>query len=113
MKYALNLAEDGRILSVTYEEYAPIDAVIVDYIPEGDITDFRYVDGEYISDPSDDHILTEKYQRIFELKQNLAATDYNIIKIVEGAATIDEMADIIDQRSKWRKEINEIEAELG
>lgn len=113
MKYALNLAEDGRILSVTFEEYAPADAVIVKYIPEGDITDFRYVDGEYISDPSDDHILTEKYQRIFELKQNLAATDYNIIKIVEGAATIDEMADIIDQRSKWRKEINEIEAELG
>lgn len=113
MKYALNLAEDGRILSVTFEEYAPVDAVIVDHIPEGDITDFRYVDGEYISDPSDDYILTEKYQRIFELKQLLSATDYNIIKIVEGAATIEEMTDIIEQRSKWRKEINEIEAELG
>ena len=113
MRYALNLADDGRVLSVTLEEYAPLGSVIVDDIPEGDVTDFRYVDGEYIKDPSDESIRAAKYQRIFELKQNLAATDYNILKIVEGAATIDDMADVISQRSKWRKEINELESELG
>lgn len=51
MKYALNLAEDGRILSATYEEFAPADAVIVEALPEGDIYEYRYVDGEYVHDP--------------------------------------------------------------
>lgn len=50
-KYALNLGENGRILSVcvciegqTYEN-------IVDAFPDGDVTDYRYVEGEYIYDP--------------------------------------------------------------
>lgn len=51
MRYALNLAEDGRVLSVTFEKYAPADAVLVDELPEGDITEYRYVDGEFIYDP--------------------------------------------------------------
>lgn len=51
MKYALNLAEDGRILSVTYEKYAPKDAVPVDELPEGSVADYRYVNGEYVYDP--------------------------------------------------------------
>lgn len=49
--YALNLAEDGRVLSVTYPKYAPQDAVAVDALPEGDLHDYRYVDGEFIHDP--------------------------------------------------------------
>lgn len=52
-------------------------------------------------------------RRIAELKQKLFDTDYNVIKIVEGAATLTEMADIIAQRALWRKEINELEEELG
>lgn len=51
MKYALNLAEDGRILSATYEDFAPADAPLVEELPEGNIADYRYVDGEYIYDP--------------------------------------------------------------
>lgn len=51
MKYALNLADDGRILSVTFEKYAPADAVLVDERPEGNVSDYLYVDGEYILDP--------------------------------------------------------------
>lgn len=49
--YALNIADDGRILSVTFPEYAPAYAVLVDSLPEGDVSDYRYVDGEYIYDP--------------------------------------------------------------
>ena len=52
-------------------------------------------------------------RRIVELKQKLFDTDYNIIKIVEGAASLTEMADIIKQRALWRKEINELESEMG
>ena len=51
-------------------------------------------------------------RRIAELKQRLFDTDYNILKIVEGAATIEEKADIITQRAQWRKEISELEREL-
>ena len=51
MRYALNLGEDGRVLSVTYEEYATEEMPLVDSIPEGNIADYRYVDGEFINDP--------------------------------------------------------------
>ena len=51
MDYALNLADDKRILSATYPQYAPADAVIVDTLPDGNIADYRYIDGEYVYDP--------------------------------------------------------------
>lgn len=51
MKYALNIAEDGRILSVTYEEYAAEGMPIVDELPEGDATNYLYVDCQYVYDP--------------------------------------------------------------
>ena len=60
MKYALNLAEDGRILSATYEEFAPADAVLVDELPEGNIADYRHVDGVYIHDPIPVELIEEK-----------------------------------------------------
>lgn len=51
MSFALNLADDGRILSATYPEYAPEDAVIVEALPEGDISNYIYKEGEYVYDP--------------------------------------------------------------
>jgi hypothetical protein len=51
MRYALNLGEDGRILSVTFEKYASEGMPIVEELPEGNVADYRYVDGEYIYDP--------------------------------------------------------------
>lgn len=51
MKYALKLAEDGRILFATYPEYASQDAVLVNELPEGDIADYRCVDGDFVYDP--------------------------------------------------------------
>lgn len=51
-KFALNLAEDGRILSSTYERFAGLDGVLVDSLPEGDILDYIYnPDGTYTYDP--------------------------------------------------------------
>lgn len=51
MKYALNLAEDNRILSATYEKYAVDGMPIVETLPEGDISDYLYVNGGYIYNP--------------------------------------------------------------
>ena len=51
-------------------------------------------------------------QRIAELKGNLFNTDYVVLKIAEGAATLDEYSEVIQQRAAWRKEINELELKL-
>lgn len=50
MKYALNLSADGRILSATFSQYAPPDAVKVDELPEGNIAEYRYENGEFVHD---------------------------------------------------------------
>ena len=50
-KYALNLAEDGRVLSATYAKYAPKDAVLVDELPAGNLSDYRWQDGDFVYDP--------------------------------------------------------------
>lgn len=51
MNYALNLADDGHILSVTYPKFASEDMVLVEALPEGNIPDYIYKDGEFIYDP--------------------------------------------------------------
>lgn len=51
MKYALNLAEDGRVLSATYPKYAPDSAVQVDELPKENLSDYIYHDGSFIYDP--------------------------------------------------------------
>ena len=53
--YALNLDPvSNRILSATYPQYAPADAIIVDILPDGDISDYLYVNEEYVYDPLPD-----------------------------------------------------------
>lgn len=49
--YALNLDTDNRILSATFEEYATEYMPKVETLPEGDITDYKYVDGRYVYEP--------------------------------------------------------------
>lgn len=75
MKYALNLAEDGRILSVTFEKHAPTNAVIVETFPDGNVYEYRYVDGEYVYDPIPvpevEKVPTDA-ERIAELEEALA-----------------------------------------
>lgn len=51
MRYALNLSEDGRILSATYEQYAPESAVLVSELPEGNLSDYVYADGNFEYSP--------------------------------------------------------------
>lgn len=51
MKYALNLGENNRILSATFEQYAAPGQPIVDALPEGDISDYRYENKTYVYDP--------------------------------------------------------------
>ena len=54
---------------------------------------------------TDEYILIQ----IAELKQKLVDTDYIACKIAEGAATIKEYANELQQRQEWREEINRLE----
>lgn len=53
MKYALNLAEDNRILSAWEAlPYGNYDGMpIVDTLPDGNLLDYLYIDGKYVYDP--------------------------------------------------------------
>jgi hypothetical protein len=83
MKYALNLAEDNRILSVTYEKYAHKNAILVTSLPDGDVADYLYVDGEYVYSPLPKPNY-EVLEQIASLKAELQSTDYKIIKCSEA-----------------------------
>ena len=49
--YALNLNSDNRILSVTFDQYAPSSQPRVDTLPDGDVNDYLFVNGEYVYEP--------------------------------------------------------------
>ena len=49
--YALNLAEDGRVLSATEDQYGAEGQPRVATLPESDLYDYKYVDSEFIYDP--------------------------------------------------------------
>lgn len=93
MKYALNLASDGRILSATYPQYAPVDAVLVDELPSGeteterDISNYLYIDGEYVYNPVPAPVPVKPTpgpeERILELEAKLKAQD-ELIDILLG-----------------------------
>lgn len=53
MRYALNLDIDNRILSACIVlSIGNYDGMpIVNTLPDGDVTDYKYIDGEYVYDP--------------------------------------------------------------
>ena len=56
--YALNLDTDNRILSACVVlSIGNYDGMpIVNTLPDGDITDYKYIDGEYVYDPLPDPV---------------------------------------------------------
>lgn len=76
--YALNLNEERRILSacVVLPNGNYTDMVIVDTLPEGNIVDYLYIDGEYVYSPlPKDETIEEKTE--YELMWQ-AITDLEI-----------------------------------
>lgn len=86
MNYALNLAEDGRVLSATFPQYAPADAVLVEELPEGNLLDYRYVDGQFVYDPCpgymgpiDEELEIQEEETISDLDRIEAQVTYTAI----------------------------------
>lgn len=113
MKYALNLSSENRILSVTYEKYAHKNAILVTSLPDGNVADYLYVDGEYVYDPlpKPDY---EVQEQIASLKAELESTDYKIIKCSEAQLVGEELPyDIVAlhaERQALRDRINELQS---
>ena len=85
--YVLNLDDNNRILSIWKvipgADYG--DRPIVETMPDGDITEYRYVDGEYIHDPlpipdEPEHKPTQE-ERITALEQALTAIEEGIASV--------------------------------
>ena len=51
MMYGLYLDENRRIICATFEKYAADGIDLVDKLPDGNLRDYRYVDGKYVYDP--------------------------------------------------------------
>lgn len=94
----------------TREELENLPCVTLDKIEE---TSEEYVlyNGSYVLKAQADREQAEedKQARISELKQLLSDTDYVVIKIAEGEATREEYESILEDRQKWRAEINELQ----
>jgi hypothetical protein len=78
----------------------------------------KYVNGTYI-EMSEEEIAEyvksmelSPAEKIAHLKKKLSDTDYKILKLTEGALSLEECADVIKQRAEWRKEINLLEKEV-
>lgn len=97
-------------IAETREELENLPCVTLDRIEE---TSKEYVlyNGSYILKSEADTMQTDedKQARISELKAKLSATDYIVIKIAEGEATREEYESILEDRQKWRAEINELQ----
>lgn len=77
MKYALKLDKDNRILSAW--EVLPnrkyVDMILTDILPEGDIYNYIYNDGEYIYNPlpkEEEEETPSNEERIAELEKALS-----------------------------------------
>lgn len=79
--------------------------------PIDDVTKFAWADEDY--ETIQRYVALPEQQRVAErvaqLKGLLRDTDYTVIKIAEGAAALEEYAEVIAQRQAWRDEINKLE----
>lgn len=81
--YALNLAEDGRVLSVTYSEYAPGAAPRVTELPEGDLYEYIFKDGVFIHDPLPKEEILEEPSIEEQIKELQEALDLLLSGVTE------------------------------
>lgn len=55
MTYAIQVDSANRINRWEFTKYVPADQldqyILVDYIPEGNLPDYLYINGEYVYDP--------------------------------------------------------------
>ena len=76
MKYALNLNSDNRILSAC--KVLPngnyVDMILVDALPEGNISDYIYINNKYIHDPLPNEEIEESPSQLDRVEAQVTYT---------------------------------------
>lgn len=102
-----------KILKSELDEKADEYTEVAEWCNQGQeytiVSDEQYYKVEKLPEPTEDEL---RQRRIDALKSFLSATDYAVIKIAEGSATVEQYADVIEQRRSWRAEINQLEDEI-
>lgn len=99
--FALNLNEAGRVLSATLPEYAPPEAVMVEALPDGDLSLYRLVEGELVKDDAlaaertAQEAARELAESIAALTARLRATDSTVLEALEAIFTATSPAELI------------------
>lgn len=111
------LTDEGEeTVLLSPEEHFPLlnyDEITED--TEHTCEDYVHVDGEFVLKTDDKAIRKEKDQRIAELKQYLAETDYIANKLIEAVDETElqdlkeKYADTLKKRREARAEINQME----
>lgn len=107
--------KDNKIIGVSENEPVLLDNYEVEEDTDHNVDDFIHVDGEFVLKTDDKAIRQEKDQRIAELKQLLADTDYIANKLIEAVddAELQDLkekyADTLKKRREARAEINQLE----
>ena len=78
MKYALTLDNDNRILCATFLKYAYNSDACVDELPNGNITDYLYVDGEFVYEPI---VEEEKASESISYGERIAAIEAALLEL--------------------------------
>lgn len=117
MYFFIDTDQKIKGFSPTFAEMDGCSTIELDFDPDIEkLSGYRYEDGEIIFEQAQLDAFFRNAaaaERIEELKAALADTDYVILKVVEGAATLADYAAVIQNRAAWRKEINEIETGGG
>ena len=88
------------------------NGIEVETLPEDiEVNKYKYLNGNFILNPSYKKVSIETQNKINELKALLFSTDYQAIKYAEGAISFSDYSKLKEQRQKWRDEINRLEQE--
>lgn len=125
MMFALNINEDGRVLSATLPEYAPAGTPTVEALPADDLSLYRFVDGALVKDAALAAAQTAQEtaqrfaQSITEKNARLRATDADVLDALDGIfsattptefitalmAAAEQLKDVLSSRAALRAEI--------
>ena len=81
-KYAIKIADDGRIEYATFEEFATDDCILVDSLPEDGIAYYSYINGEFVKniEPETIAVPLSVEERLAKLENSLSVEDFVVGK---------------------------------
>lgn len=81
--FAINLDNNNRVIRATFEAFADDKSILVEYLPEGDITDFKYIDGKFNRDPLPKEETPEPMSEPNEVEQAITDIQLAIAELYE------------------------------